>query len=915
MRHLIILLSTLICLLTSCNKNRETVSGQDGAVNIRLQVMETAPDESAGKVSETLVSSLNLFCFDPAGNLIFREYLARPGHETAVSIPSGVRYTIYAIANTADLTDRTETATRYGIENMLWTLGEPGQVIGENGEIPMSGMLATGTIAGGETLSVRLTRLCSKFRLFVDTSALNKDVSVFDITRVCIRNMNRKVRYFRQSGAKLTSDVFDTGISITGRQDLEKLYNDGLDIYIPENVQGNLLKDNTDEQTHVPPSPYDRLCTYVEFTVSYRSPERYSDSLIYRYYLHDGRQLNNFDIVRNTMYTCHTGFSGDGLGENSWRVDVSGMKDMVTGITVEPAEASFFQKGQSRHFYAKVTPASAENNSVTWSSSDENVATVSDNGTVTAVGDGQCTITATATDGSHVSGSATAHVYIDSKLFEIKDFPDTLYPGYNSPVSILYDIYPEASPVFTLQTVSGDSRGAELNRNTVTAYNPVGKQGFIGTYTLRAYANQLTRMHTFNVDAGEIRIDRINTNAYLGINSTLGLETLAPTDATVRWSTDDPSMVTVSQEGSITPHKTGRCKVYAESVTGAKDSVTLTVYEPYLTFIDVTMYEGAIWELVSSIRPIPADLPIEFSVIRGSEYVSISGNRMTGLKRTDGFEDVEIEARLADYPHVYSRARVHVLPAVRASLSGDNRVVNTYGHSSDGSSWNSFRNSLQLEFSHAPNVSMRWEVRDSYGALTSSITVSENGIVNPYSEDANGTYTIIGWDHAHRFRTDAITIEVYQLLEYETGLGSYSVAQTGSTGHYIVTLTARWSEDTWSILNGLEQNLLMQQNLVTYPSGSATYHGIGPHGRAAAYISDYNTGIARGTQGITSALTPLRPYSYLRKSFNSGSGNVPGINGVYYKFTPAVNKGLEGYFFIKQKNETFFNSRDYIGQN
>ena len=200
--------------------------------------------------------------------------------------------------------------------------------------------------------------------------------------------------------------------------------------------------------------------------------------------------------------------------------------------------------------------------------------------------------------------------------------------------------------------------------------------------------------------------------------------------------------------------------------------MTVNILEPYLTFSNVTMYEGATWTLVSSLRPVSADLPVEYLIIKGEEYVSIEGNKMYGLKRTMNQDDVIIQVRLVDYPHIRANARVTVIPAVTASLTGDNKVVNTYGLTSDGSSWN-FKNYLSLDIEHAPNVSMTWEVRDEDGQLSSEIQISENGTINPYSSTANGKYFITGWDHLHRFSTDRIEIEVYRLLEYECGLGAY----------------------------------------------------------------------------------------------------------------------------------------------
>ena len=52
-----------------------------------------------------------------------------------------------------------------------------------------------------------------------------------------------------------------------------------------------------------------------------------------------------------------------------------------------------------------VNPDKAYDKTVTWTSSDEAIATVNDEGLVTAISAGTVTITATANDGSELSGS------------------------------------------------------------------------------------------------------------------------------------------------------------------------------------------------------------------------------------------------------------------------------------------------------------------------------------------------------------------------------------------------------------------------------------------------------------------------------------------------------------------------------
>ena len=80
----------------------------------------------------------------------------------------------------------------------------------------------------------------------------------------------------------------------------------------------------------------------------------------------------------------------------------------VTGIIID--ETLSLTLGETATLIATITPENATNKKLMWSSSDTNIAIVSENGLVTAVGNGMATITATAADGSGVSASCEVTV-------------------------------------------------------------------------------------------------------------------------------------------------------------------------------------------------------------------------------------------------------------------------------------------------------------------------------------------------------------------------------------------------------------------------------------------------------------------------------------------------------------------------
>ena len=74
----------------------------------------------------------------------------------------------------------------------------------------------------------------------------------------------------------------------------------------------------------------------------------------------------------------------------------------VTGVTISPTTASI-EVGNTQQLTATVSPSNATNKSITWSSNNTSVATVSSTGLVTGISAGNATITVTTTDGGYTA--------------------------------------------------------------------------------------------------------------------------------------------------------------------------------------------------------------------------------------------------------------------------------------------------------------------------------------------------------------------------------------------------------------------------------------------------------------------------------------------------------------------------------
>lgn len=91
----------------------------------------------------------------------------------------------------------------------------------------------------------------------------------------------------------------------------------------------------------------------------------------------------------------------------------------VSNVTVNPATVKLTSKGQNTQLSVSVLPSNAENKSIVWSTSNASVVTVDNNGVVTAVANGNATITAAALDGSGKYAECSVAVEIPNENNQI----------------------------------------------------------------------------------------------------------------------------------------------------------------------------------------------------------------------------------------------------------------------------------------------------------------------------------------------------------------------------------------------------------------------------------------------------------------------------------------------------------------
>jgi uncharacterized protein YjdB len=147
----------------------------------------------------------------------------------------------------------------------------------------------------------------------------------------------------------------------------------------------------------------------------------------------------------------------------------------VSGITLNPSEGLNLVEGNSSKITATVVPSNATNSSVKWVSSSSDVATVDDNGNVTALKAGSTTITCTAVDGSGVSAVCPVTVTAKSTTTNPSE-QDKTDPTYTFKVS-------------TDLTHSTKFEGGDLIDFNITTNAPIDKINIVVSNSVLQYSN------------------------------------------------------------------------------------------------------------------------------------------------------------------------------------------------------------------------------------------------------------------------------------------------------------------------------------------------------------------------------------------------------------------------------------------
>lgn len=331
--------------------------------------------------------------------------------------------------------------------------------------------------------------------------------------------------------------------------------------------------------------------------------------------------------------------------------EVTVLPTMASAVILDRSELTL-KVGTTDKISAKVLPETTSNQTIVWSSSNDDVAAVSADGIVTAISVGEAVVMARC-------GSVTAECRVTVEPIEAISIELNLtrleLPA-KSVFGLVAFVFPENTTDKTVVWSSDDSSIASVDEHGfVTGVS-------VGSTTIRAICGNATAICMVKVTPPLIESIFLNySELEVSVGQSVKLETsIYPEDAAytvIEWMSDNEECVSVDANGVVTGLKEGRaivsaywCDIFANCVVNVraeKIEWDQTIHCAVGDKIELTA-ESSAPELVRyrSIRPDGGYQVADISCENGKWYASFNGEGAHVLEAyLEGNEDVKAERR------------------------------------------------------------------------------------------------------------------------------------------------------------------------------------------------------------------------------------------------------------------------------
>ena len=259
------------------------------------------------------------------------------------------------------------------------------------------------------------------------------------------------------------------------------------------------------------------------------------------------------------------------------RVVVNAKTIPVTGISLNKTSITLVEK-KNETLTATITPSDATNKTITWTSSDPTIATVSSTGKVTAKKKGTATITATTNNGKKATCTVTVTEIPVTSITLSKTSVDLIV---GKSTSISATVLPVDAANKEVTWTSSNSSIASIEDKIITAHKA-------GTATITATtSNGLKATCTVTVTSNEVAVTGVTlSESFFILNegeSKTVVATITPSNATnkhLTWTSSEPTIASVDQNGKVTALKVGKSTITATADNGQKKTCVVEVKAP-----------------------------------------------------------------------------------------------------------------------------------------------------------------------------------------------------------------------------------------------------------------------------------------------------------------------------------------------
>ena len=250
---------------------------------------------------------------------------------------------------------------------------------------------------------------------------------------------------------------------------------------------------------------------------------------------------------------------------------------LATSITLDYTEYEMVEKSEFQ-LTATILPESTKNKGVVWSSSDKWVASVNENGLVTAYSVGEATIIVTTVDGSNLSASCTVTV-VPTLAESIALDKTEISLEATETATLVATVLPELTTDKSVEWSSSDESVAVVDDNGVVTAISVGDAIITATVTDGSGVSASCQVTVIPTMAVSIELDQ--TEVSVEEKSEFQLTaTILPehtTNKEVAWSSSDKWVASVDNTGLVTMYSAGEVVITATTTDGTNLSATCRI--------------------------------------------------------------------------------------------------------------------------------------------------------------------------------------------------------------------------------------------------------------------------------------------------------------------------------------------------